>query len=416
MKVYPGNYQGNIVIPASKSDAQRAILCAGLAKGESIFLGVGDSLDEMAMLENIKALGAEIIQDEEGLKIKGMIRFPEELHLNLGESGLGARLMSSLCLVHPGSFKITGEGTLLNRPLTFFNDYFKNKIPFFSDTNGHLPIHMQGGFPGGELTVSGKLSSQYISGLLMALPLAKEDSIVHVEDLNSKPYVQMTLNTLLQFGIAVDHKNLSEFVIRGNQKYLSNTYKVEGDWSSGAYWLIASALGQKISVSGLSMSSLQADKLVLKALTKANCMVENRKDRLFVDGTERKSFDFDLTDAPDLFPTLAALAALTEGVSRLKGLNRLIYKESNRAITIQSEFKKLNITIELDEHNDEMVIYGQKSIFGGKVFSNNDHRIAMSLAILAMMADNPVEIENPMAVAKSYPSFWEDLKSLEQEV
>ncbi len=416
MKVYPGNYQGNIVIPASKSDAQRAILCAGLAKGESVLLGVGNSSDELAMIQNIKALGAEVSQDEEGLKIKGTPRFPEELNLNLGESGLGARLINSLCLVHSGTYKLTGEGTLLNRPFTFFKDNFKNKIPFISDTEGHLPIDIKGGFSGGELNVSGQLSSQYISGLLMALPLAKEVSSLHVDNLNSKPYVQMTLNTLFQFGIYIEHKDLSEFIIPGNQKYLSITYQVEGDWSSGAYWLIASALGQKISVSGLNMSSLQADKLVLKALAEANCVVENRNDRLFVDGTERKPFDFDLTDAPDLYPTLAALAALTEGVSRLKGLNRLIHKESNRAITIQSEFKKLNITIELDEHNDEMVIYGQKSIFGGKVFSNNDHRIAMSLAILAIMADNPVEIENPMAVAKSYPRFWEDLKSLAQEV
>jgi 3-phosphoshikimate 1-carboxyvinyltransferase len=415
MIVSSGKYKGVISIPASKSDSQRAIVCAGLSQGISTLTGVGNSADELAMINNIVSIGAEVSVANGNCIILGTVKFPNEISLNLGESGLGARLMSLLFIVHNGSFQLTGTGSLLNRTFAFFKENFEGKIPVISDNLGYLPLEIQGGFEGGELTVSGKLSSQYISGLLMALPLAKKDSDLYVEELNSKPYVQMTLDTIRSFGIEIDCADLKHFRIRGQQKYLPTNYKVEGDWSSASYWLIASALGQKISVEGLNMASLQADKAVLKAFSAANCTVENRKNRLFVRGTDRKPFSFDCTDCPDLFPTLAAFAALTEGKTSLFGLNRLVDKESNRGVTIQSEFGKLGIQIHLDEVNNVMHIEGKKSIFGGRVFSNNDHRIAMSLAILGMFSDNPIEIENSEAVKKSYPRFWKDLTSLKEE-
>ncbi|MFA7275126.1 MAG: 3-phosphoshikimate 1-carboxyvinyltransferase [Crocinitomicaceae bacterium] len=412
MIVYPGKYEGIVAIPASKSDSQRAILAAGLAAGHSELYNVGQSADELSMLNNIERLGAKITRPEGAVHVTGIQEFPTKLALNVGESGLGVRLLSSLLLTQKGKFEIVGEGTLMSRPLSFFKENFEGKVPKIEDHLGFLPLEIEGPFLGGELTVSGKQSSQYISGLLMALPLAEKDSVLQVEKLNSKPYVQMTLETLRAFGIEILHTDLKEFIIRGKQKYLSTSYKIESDWSSASYWLVASALGHKISVEGLSQSSFQADRAILKAFTAANCTVEKRENRLFVRGTERKAFAFDATDCPDLFPTLAAFAALTLGRSTLFGLSRLVDKESNRALTIQTEFEKLGIKIILDETHNAMHIEGKTSIHGGRVFSNHDHRIAMSLAILGLSADNPVQIDFPEAVKKSYPGFWEDLERL----
>lgn len=412
MIVSPGKYQGNISIPASKSDSQRALLAAGLADGISEIKGVGKSSDELAMLHNIQSFGAKIHETDEGFQIEGTHHFPEKAQFQVGESGLGARLMVSLCLVKKGSYEIHGQGSLLQRPLSFFRAYFEKEVSGFSDQNGFLPLCFEGGMKGGEFRVSGKQSSQYISGLLMALPLAEQDSLLIVEELNSQPYVQMTLNTLSKFGIEIHHKNLQEFIIPGRQKYLPIAYEVEGDWSSASYWLVASALGQKISVTGLSMLSLQADKSILQAFKAANCTIEMRMNKMFIDGFERTPFTFDATHCPDLFPALASLAALTDGTSTLFGLSRLIDKESNRAQTLQSEYGKLGISIDLDAAQNCMHIHGRTEIFGGRVFSNHDHRIAMSLAILGLFSKNPIEVDHPEAVQKSYPGFWEDLESL----
>jgi 3-phosphoshikimate 1-carboxyvinyltransferase len=414
MIVQPGKYEGIIHIPASKSDSQRALLCAGLAEGTSHIYRVGSSEDELAMLQNIISLGASVTMNGDNCTISGNAQFPKKLNLNLGESGLGARLLTSQCIVHDGTFHLHGEGSLVSRPLHFFRDNFHDKIPYYSDKDGCLPLEIHGGLEGGDISVSVKQSSQYISGLLMALPLAKKDSDLYVEELNSKPYVQMTLDTIRAFGIEVNNADLKEFRIRGRQKYLPTTYTVEGDWSSASYWLVASALGKRISVSGLNMASYQADKAILKAFALANCTVEKRENRMFVRGNERIPFEFDCTDCPDLFPTLAVLAALTEGTTTLHGLNRLVDKESNRGLTIQSEFGKLGIEVILDEINNRMIINGKSSVFGGRVFSNNDHRIAMSLAVLGMFSDHPIQIDQPQAVKKSYPRFWEDLQSLKK--
>lgn len=413
MIVSPGTYQGKIVVPASKSDSQRALLAAGLANGESLLLGVGKSDDELAMRDNIIAFGAELSEHEQGLHVVGTPFFPSETHFDLRESGLGARLLCSLCIVKHGRYELSGSGSLVNRPFSFFKENFEGMVKSIVDNNGFLPLNIEGGFAGGELTVSGKESSQYISGLLMALPLASGDSRLYVEELNSKPYVQMTLNTLAQFGIRVENHALREFIVPGNQRYLPTSYTVEGDWSSASYWLVASALGQKISVAGLSLRTLQADVAILKAFSAANCHVQNRYGYIFIDGTARTAFEFDATHAPDLFPALASLAAFTEGQSTIFGLHRLAHKESNRGETIKSEFEKIGVTIELNYSLDCLVVSGVKTILGGRVFSNHDHRIAMCLAILGMFSKYPIEIEHPEAVKKSYPGFWEDLEGLE---
>jgi len=406
-QVYPGKYNLNIQVPASKSDGQRALLAAALAKGTSYIHQLGNSKDELAMLRCIEQLGAKTSWNEEVLEVEGLSRFPNEIALNCGESGLTSRLLIAVCAMYPGNFSISGEGSLLQRSMDFYVDLFnEQQLTFTFSENNTLPLHVRGGIKAGEIVVDGSQSSQYISGLLMGLPLLASDSVLVVENGVSLPYIQMTLNTLTSFGILVKQLE-NRYYIQGNQTYQPTTYTVEGDWSSASYWLVASALGQDIQVKGLSLESLQADKAILDAFEKANCIVENTENGIQIHGTQRKSFEFDATHCPDLFPALATFASLIPGISNIKGVHRLQNKESDRGKVLQTEFKKLGVRIDLKD--DVMHIHGQSSISGGTISANNDHRIAMCFGILGMFTESPVFIEGAEAVAKSYPDFWEEV-------
>lgn len=413
MKIHPGQYQGTIHIPSSKSDGQRLLLAAALSRGETILHNAGNSKDETAMREAIQQLGAKVEDlGNRQLRITGITQFPQEATLDMHESGLGVRLLTAICAAHAGKFTITGSGSVMNRPM----DFFENTLPQFGATvrskNGFLPLEVEGPMQGSEVTLDGSQSSQYLSGLLMALPLLNTVSRLQVQNLKSIPYVQMTLNTLANFGIYIQHYEFEQFVIAGNQKYLSTEQTTEGDWSSASYWLVASALGQEVAVSGLELQSLQADKAILDAFDKAGCVVEFHADSISVDGSGRKAFQFDATHCPDLFPALVTFAALCDGRSDIKGVHRLEHKESNRGEALKAEFEKLGVNIVLD--GDTMHIYGKTSIEGGTVSSHNDHRIAMCLAIAGMFADTPVEIEGAEAVGKSYVDFWDDIERLKK--
>ena len=409
--IQPGKRFGTIAIPSSKSDGQRALLAAALSQGESKIINLGESKDELAMFSAIKQLGAKVKQlDKTTLVVKGIQKFPKECELNMGESGLGIRLMTSVCAAHEGVFMIYGKGSLENRPLTFFEE----TLPLFkagiSSNNGLIPLEIEGPMKGSIVEMDGSQSSQYISGMMMALPLLKEDSRIHVLNLNSLPYLQMTLDTLNKFGIEVSHQNYEDFIIRGNQNYIPTTYTIESDWSSASYWLVASALGYNIKLTGLSMTSLQADKMILEAFEAANCLVEFSDKKIRVNGKNRKPFKFDATHCPDLFPALATFAALCDGKSEIKGVSRLTHKESNRGVVLQEEFANIGVIIILDE--DIMHIHGKNSIEGGKVDSHNDHRIVMCFAIAGLFSDDEIEINGAEAVVKSYPLFWNDLDRL----
>ncbi len=404
--IKPGKRKGIIQIPASKSDSQRAILAAGLAKGQSLLKNVGDSHDELAMLKTIESLGATIVSNKDNsLTIKGIQQFPENTEINVGESGLGCRLITSVAAANNGEFSIIGKGSILKRPMPFFEEVLTQIGVEVESTNGYLPLKIKGPVKGGTISFKGSDSSQYLSGLLMGLTLAKEDTYVNVQELNSLPYVQMTLHTLEQFGIFIQHQNFENFIIGGKQKYISCNYTIESDRSSASYWLVASALGMDIQLTGLTLASYQADKALLKAFEAANCSIEFHEKTFNINGENRKPFKFDATNCPDLFPALVTFAALTDGKSEIKGVNRLEHKESNRGVVLKEEFEKLGVNIILD--GDIMHVYGKTTIEGGKTTSHNDHRIAMCLAIAAFFAEDEIEIEEAEAVNKSYPHFWE---------
>lgn len=402
---------GNLAAPSSKSDGQRAILAAGLSKGTTVIYRIGESDDEQAMLRNIEQLGAKIrVVSDNFTEIQGIQQFPTKAELNAGESGLGMRLITGVCAGQDGEFTIIGEGSLLNRPQLFFEQHLTQMGVRIISNEGFLPITVQGKMIGGKVEIDGSTSSQFLSGMLMSLPLIEEDSTLIVHNLKSIPYVQMTLNTLKSFGIEIEHENFQRFSITGNQSYRRNEYIIEGDWSSASYWLVASALDQNISVSGLNLESAQADKALLKILMDANCIVNINDDSISIDGSNRVPFIADATHCPDLFPALVTFAAFCDGISTISGVHRLKNKESDRGVVLQTEFGKLDLKIELIE--DEMIIHGGTKLTATTVDSHNDHRIAMCLAIAGSKIDGNLIISGAEAVSKSYPSFWTDFEKL----
>lgn len=407
--------EGEVTIPSSKSDTQRALLLAALGSGKSILWNVGKSKDEKAMLTAIQSLGAQVLfTKNRSIEIIGINRITNPLHLFLSESGLGVRIMASVAALFNQEITLNGEGSLCERPMDFFEKIFPQFKVKIETNEGKIPLKIKGPIQGNKIELDGSLSSQFLSGLLIALPLAQGNSLLHVSNLTSIPYVQMTLNTLDRFGIKIDNKDFKKFIIQGNQKVIPCEYYIEGDWSAASYWLTASALGYNVGVSNLNLSSLQADKAILDVFRTANCKIISDDTLIKIDGTQRTSFEIDLTHCPDLFPALAVFASLTPGRSKLIGINRLIHKESNRADIICKEFSKVGCRIKLREN--EMYIEGTNQLLGAQTSSHNDHRIAMSLAILGLFSEKEIEIEGAEAVQKSYPDFWNDLEKLKKAV
>ena len=275
--------------------------------------------------------------------------------------------------------------------------------------DGLPPVRVRGPLLGGRASVDGSVSSQFLSGLLMALPLAGRDSTLTVRELRSRPYVDMTLRMLGECGVRVENENYERFAIPGGQKYEIGDYEVEGDWSGAAPLFVAAAVGGKIKVSGLRADSAQADRRILDALGAAGARVVRTADGATVERSDLRAFTFDATDSPDLLPPLAALACHCAGTSRLKGTSRLRHKESDRAAALSEELRRLGGRVAV--FGDFLEITGGP-LQSGTVRSHGDHRIAMAVAAAAVAARGPVGIEDAECVAKSYPGFFEDLASV----
>lgn len=363
------------------------------------------------MLANAEKLGAVITRiDEKTLSVAGNFDQTIVSELNCGESGLGARLLTPVATLKTQPVTLTGEGSLVRRDQTFFERFLPQMGVNVQLTNEKLPIRVSGPLKPGTYSVDGSESSQYISGLLIAFSQTEGTTLLQVENSTSKPYIDMTLHTLKSFGVHIEEEEKEIYKITGKQPITEASYTIDGDWSSASYWLTAAALGMKISVQGLSLSSKQADKAILNAFMLAGCRILNTENGLKINGTDRKPLNFNATDCPDLFPALTTYAALTPGLSRIKGVHRLANKESNRGKALQQEFTKLGVAIRVEE--DTMFIEGVETLLPAVVSSHNDHRIAMCLAIASIAGRVELTIEQADAVGKSYPGFWEDLEAL----
>jgi 3-phosphoshikimate 1-carboxyvinyltransferase len=413
--VQPSQLKGNIQAPASKSSMQRACAAALLYKGTVRIQNPGHSNDDLAALDIIQRLGAKtgITAEEVIVTSKGVQ--PVASEINCGESGLSIRMFTPLVAISKKEITIKGSGSLVTRPMDFFDEILPQLDVSIKSNHGKLPLVIKGPLKPCNIEVDGSLSSQFLTGLLLAYSAAgASDVTIKVNNLKSRPYIDLTLDVMKQLDFAIPiNKNYEEFYFpAGNNSIteIERSYTVEGDWSGGAFLLVAGVIAGPITVRGLDLTSTQADKAIVDALMAANAAIAIEAKGIRLHPGEMNGFDFDATDCPDLFPPLVALAAYCQGQTIIKGVSRLAHKESDRALTLQEEFGKMGVKITLD--GDQMIILGEGSIKGAVVHSRHDHRIAMACAIAALKAEGETVIEEAQAVKKSYPDFYDDLKKL----
>jgi len=406
--IYPSEVKGSIQAPPSKSMTQRAIVAGLLAEGTTVIRNPAHCRDSEASARVAGNLGALLSTSTGEIIISGRGQ-PTDQILNCGESGLAMRMFAPVAALQKQPFTFTGEGSLTKRPVTMIEEALTQMGVFFKSSSGLLPFHLKGPLQGGNATIDGSQSSQLLTGLLMALPKAPLDSEIRVNQLKSKPYVEMTLELLADFGISIENSNFEKFTIPGKQAYKACNYIVEGDWSNAAFFLVAGAIKGSIELSGLRMNSKQADMAILGALYKAGANIVIEGDSIKVHSDPLKAFQFDASESPDLFPPLAAMAAYCSGISVICGTNRLVHKESNRAQSIAEELGKAGIRVEI--FGNEMHIRGGE-VRESTLSSHNDHRIAMMAAVAAIGATGPITLTDANCVDKSFPDFFASLQKM----
>ena len=406
--VEPSEIKGQIKAPSSKSMTQRAIAAALLADGQSIIHNPSYCDDSLAAMSIAVGLGARVEPLADELRISGSVILKEP-KLNCGESGLAIRMFSPIAALYPVEITMVGANSLKKRPMIMIEEALNQLGVKCTSAGGFLPLTIQGPITGGHIEIDGSISSQLLTGLLIALPLAVKDSEIRVINLKSKPYIDMTLQILRSFGIIAHSTDYTLFQIPGNQKYIPQNYTVEGDWSGAAFLLVAGAVNGQITIDGLRTDSMQSDIAILNAIERAGAKIKTSENQVEITKSGLKAFDFDATESPDLFPPLVALASYCDGISNIKGVSRLVYKESDRASTLKEEFGKMKIKIDIKD--DLMSVTGGQP-YGARVESHGDHRIAMALAVAALGASGRVYIRDSQCVAKSYPGFFDDLRSL----
>lgn len=408
--IQPSPLSGSIRAISSKSDVHRALIASALARGVTHVHFTTLSEDIAATVSVLRTLGASVTVDgEDGdyiAAVCGITEAQSGVTLDANECGTTARLILPIAAALTDGFTLTGKNGLLARPFAELCACMAENGTATSDTL--LPITANGRLQSGVFKLRGDVSSQYISGLLFALPLLKGDSeIVLTTPAVSAGYIAMTCSTLCRFGIEVETRENGYF-IRGGQRYVSPLDVIaEGDWSSATFWLAAGAIGDAVTVHGLAPNSLQKDRGVLQALKRAGAVIDGEYT---VRSAPLVGIDLFGEDIPDALPALATVFALAKGDSRITGGARLRIKESDRIATTVAMLRALGADIVAAE--DGFRIRGVQQFTGGTVDAANDHRIAMCAAIAAQRATGPVIIRGAECVNKSYPTFFEDFKKL----
>jgi 3-phosphoshikimate 1-carboxyvinyltransferase len=420
LRVSPSQLSGVVAAPPAKSIAQRLLAASLLVDGETWIHNPSESDDCTAAIALTAGLGAEIEMGETSLRIHGTggRLSPRAEVLEVGESGLAFRLFTAIAGLSPAPVVLRPTGSLAGRPMDTLTNVLTQRGIQVSAGPQSGDLKIQGPFPGGDhiLTMDGTLSSQFLTGLLMALPVAGGHTRIEVEGLTSRPYVEMTLEVLEDFGIRVDvNEDFSVFDIPGGQTYTSGLeMAVDGDWSGAAALMVAGMLAaaEPIHIEGLANQYTQADEAIRGALLFAGGAMSGTDSGVQVAARPVRAFSVDLNHSPDLFPVLAALAVFGNKPSTLKGIGRLTHKESNRAQAIAEEFAHAGIQIDLKPDADEMVVHpAKKGLKPARLNARGDHRMAMAAAILGL-AGVPIEIDGAECVAKSYPAFFDDLETL----
>ena len=422
VKIFPSKLQGTVVAPSSKSMGHREIICAGLAAGTSIIDNISMSKDIEATMRCLKAINVAVdeipsmIEGRKALQISGTgLPMAAADSVDCGESGSTLRFFLPLGANLNCPLTFTGHGKLVSRPLQAYYDIFDEKfIQYFSD-NGNLPVTVNGRLTPGIYKLPGDVSSQFVSGLLFALPLLNGDSVIEITSpLESSAYVDMTINCLAKFGIKVENEGGQHrrYLVPGNQHYKAQDSQVEGDWSQAAFWTVGGSLGTSITCEGVNVNSLQGDQAVVSIMERMGAAISQMANTVTVCGGATKATVIDAANCPDIIPVLTVLAAVSEGTTKIVNAGRLRIKECDRLAAMTSELNKMGASI--TEEPEGLTIVGKpEGLKGGvKVDAWNDHRVAMSLAIAAQKCAEPIILSGAESVAKSYPTFWEDYKSV----
>ena len=396
VKISPSRLCGEISAPPSKSYAHRLMICAALAEGESTIHGISESEDMLATLDCIAALGARYEKLGDTVKICGKTgKTPEGAVLRCRESGSTLRFFIPIALLSGNDADFTGSERLFQRPLSVYSDVCLGQgLPFGVTESG---ITVAGPIEGGYFRVPGDISSQFVSGLMFALPLTDGYSVIELQPpIASKPYIEMTSEALSAFGVTAELNSDMKVIIPGGQRYSPCDVTVEGDWSNAAFFLALAALGNDIEVGGLEYETLQGDAVIRRLL----CRLVRGKPTI------------DITDCPDLAPVLMATAAALNGVT-LTGTDRLKIKESDRGQAMADELAKFGVPVTVGD--DFITVAAPKILKKPDVPINghNDHRIVMANAVLLTVTGG--EIVGADAVNKSYPEFFDDLAALRAE-
>ena len=401
--ITPALLAGTVVPPPSKSQTHRLLIAAALSGGVSRISNVAFSRDVLATISCLKAMGCRVEQVEEGsLEIHGLghsiPQFCDDyglIRFGCGESGSTLRFMIPVALAVAGGGSFTGEGRLMERPLTPYFDLFAEKGIACGKTGGLLTV--SGKLTSGDYRLSGNVSSQFVTGLLCALPLLEGDSrIILTTPLESRDYVEMTVDALKRFGVECRWENEQVMFVPGGQTYRATDAAVEADWSQAAFFYAALGLGNKLDIRGLNACSLQGDMRIVPCYLKLN---------------QSGDVELDVSQCPDLVPPLAAHAALRRGVTRIVHAARLRMKESDRLTSVTKTLAAMGASIE--EHADGLTIRGVESLRGGvTVDCCGDHRIAMMAAVAATRCEESVTLTGAECVAKSYPNFWDEYQRL----
>jgi 3-phosphoshikimate 1-carboxyvinyltransferase len=423
VRITPSSVTGEVTAPPSKSYTHRAVILASLATGESLIKDPLLSDDTLYTVNACRSLGADIELKGNRLKINGTggkIRVaPSRDRIFAGNSGSTIRMVAPLAALSQTKVVLDGDSRLRQRPVGDLLSALKSLGVSIRSlgTNGCPPIEIQGGkLSGGEITVSGGISSQHISALLMVAPYTENGLRIKItEGFRSRPYIDITLDVMRDFGVEAVNKDYKEFLVKGGQIYKGKRYHIEGDYSSAAYFLAAGAIGgQPVTVKNLKTNSAQGDKYLLNILSLIGCTVERQKEQVTVfRRDELKGVTIDMGDYPDLVQTVAVVAAYARGKTEITNIGHLKFKESDRLSNTAAELAKMGIRVDVTDNT--IVIYGGKPR-GAEIEAHNDHRMAMSLAIAALFAGGNSIINGAEAVSKSYPRFFNDLASLRAKI
>lgn len=399
IKITPKKLEGKVTVPPSKSVAHRLIICAAFARGRSVINNIYPSKDIIATAEAVRAFGAKVSVENGVAVVDGINEVPKTAFVDCNESGSTLRFLIPVAAALGINTTFSGKGKLPERPITpYLTELVKHGVTF--DYKNTMPFDISGRLTAGAFEIDGGISSQFITGLLLGLSLLENDSeIVLTSHLESKPYVDITINAMKAFGVEIKETEKG-YYIKGGQEYKPCELTCEADYSQSAFFYVANSLGSNIEISGLSDKSAQGDKKIVEICEQ---MVYNEKGTL-------NPFSIDCSDIPDLVPVLTVLASFCDGESEIYNVARLRIKECDRLEAISDCLNRIGGKVRA--FDDRLVITGTAELEGGETDSFNDHRIAMSMAVASTRCKNPLVINGAECVSKSYPDFWEDFSLL----